>query len=312
MRRPDRQSGIALLVVMVIVALGTLLATELLRQQQLQIRRGANLLHGDQAFAYALGGEVWAKRLLIKDAADSQHDSLDEFWNEGLPPTPIPGGSISGRLHDLQARFNLNNLQDPAKFNGLTANRFVRLLGELDLPVEIRLAATDWLDSDSQVSAAGGGAEDDYYSRLSDPYRTANGYMADVTELRLLRGVTEEVYSILAPHVAALPIETAINVNTASAQVLQSLGLSPVDAETVIAAREDRPFEALTDFTALQVVADAINAGDLDEANLSVTSIFFELESEVVMGDLQFVQYSLLQRDGKNSVKVISRRRRGW
>jgi len=310
-KRPDRESGIALLMVMVIVALGTLLATELVRQQQLQIRRSGNLLHGDQAFEYALGGEVWARRLLLKDASDNQHDSLDEFWNQGLPPTPIPGGTISGRLRDLQGRLNLNNLQDGQTTNSLWDGRLQQLLKDLDLSLEIRQAMVDWLDPDS-VAQPAGGAEDDFYSRLPEPYRAANRPLADMTELRLLRGVSSEVYTALEPHVIALPGKTELNVNTASSQLLQTLGLSSTEAQTVIASREDKPFETLAAFTGLPVIDSAINAGTFDDSELTVKSDFFELETVVVMGDLRFVQYSLLKRDGNNAVTVLARRRRGW
>jgi general secretion pathway protein K len=307
----SRQAGIALLMVMVIVALATLLAVELVRQQQLQVRRGANLLHGDQAFEYALGGEVWAKRLLVKDAEDSEHDSLDEFWNRGLPPTPIPGGTIGGRLRDLQGHFNLNNLYLGTTPNALARERFSRLLAEQGLPAEITEAAGDWLDADSQVLAIGG-AEDDYYSRLPDPYRAANRPMADVTELRLLRGVTDEAYAALAPLVIALPEQTAININTAPSRVLQSLGLSAAEARIVIDARESEPFETLKQFTDLPVIDAAVKDGRVDVGNLTISSRFFELETEVRIGELYFVQYSLLLRNGSKSVAVIARRRRGW
>ncbi len=306
-----RQGGIALLMVMVIVALATLLATELVRQQQLQVHRGGNLLHGDQAFEYALGGEVWARRLLLKDAADSSHDSLDEFWNQGLPPTPIPGGTISGRLRGLQGRFNLNNLQAGQQPDTLWNERFERLLKDLDLPDGLRLAAVDWIDADSEVQP-GGGAEDDFYSRLPEPYRAANRPFADVSELHLLRGVSSEIYATLLPQVTVLPDKTQLNVNTAPGEMLQALGLSSAEAEAVIAARDKTPFKTLDAFTGLPVIAAAIDGGDFDDSALTVSSEYFELEVAVAMGDQRLVQYSLLKRDGKDTVTVLARRRRGW
>jgi general secretion pathway protein K len=49
---------------LVIVALAAVAAASFVAQQQLDIRRTRNLSGGDQAWAYAEGGETWAKLIL--------------------------------------------------------------------------------------------------------------------------------------------------------------------------------------------------------------------------------------------------------
>ena len=124
-----RQRGVALLTALAVVALATVAATYMMSAQQLQIRRTGNQLLQEQAWQYALGAEAWSKTILAQDAADNDIDSLDENWAIELPPLPIEGGSLSGRLTDLQGRFNLNNLVNSSgKLNTASLDQLQKLL----------------------------------------------------------------------------------------------------------------------------------------------------------------------------------------
>jgi len=96
--------------VLLIVALATVTAVAMTTRQQFDIRRTANLLNSEQAYLYALGGEEWAKQILLRDAAKNKFDHTKELWALPLPPTFISGGNLQGHIEDLQSRFNLNNL----------------------------------------------------------------------------------------------------------------------------------------------------------------------------------------------------------
>jgi len=68
------------------------------------------------------------------------------------------------------------------------------------------------------------GAEDLDYENLDLPYRTAKKILVSVSELRLVRGVSQVIWEKLRPYITALPaVGTKININTASAPVLKSL-----------------------------------------------------------------------------------------
>ena len=60
----------------------------------------------------------------------------------------------------------------------------------------------DWLDSDN-LPYSSAGAEDDYYLRQNPAYRAANRKFQSISELRLVKGVTAEVWNKLAPFVCA-------------------------------------------------------------------------------------------------------------
>src|SRR5207247_2554528 len=56
---------------------------------------------------------------------------------------------------------------------------------------DIAAAIVDWVDADTQPRQ--GGAENEYYSGLTPPYRTRNGPLDSIDELLLVRGVTPQL-----------------------------------------------------------------------------------------------------------------------
>ena len=218
-----RARGVALIIALVVVALATMLATRIGAQGALDQRRASTLLAQEQAFQVALGAEAWAIEILRDDAERSQRDSLDESWATPLPPVPIDGGTVEGRLEDMQGRFNLNNLikTDGTK-NEATFAVFQRLLARLQLEPKWASLLVDWIDSDN-VADGIDGAEDGFYTGLSPPYRPPNRPITSTSELLALPGFGPDRYRRLQPFVAALPVGTPLNVCTAPGEVLDSL-----------------------------------------------------------------------------------------
>jgi general secretion pathway protein K len=75
-------------------------------------------------------------------------------------------------------------------------------------------AAADWVDSDAVPGP--GGAEDEAYAAGQAPYRTGNTLFADPGEVRVLAGMTPDIYARLRPWLCALPVSdlSPININT--------------------------------------------------------------------------------------------------
>jgi general secretion pathway protein K len=194
-------------------------------------------------------GTDWARAILAEDARMSAIDHLGESWTQKIPLIPIDEGELGGFLEDQQGRWNLNNLVRSGKQDPIQFEIMQRLLESLGLPVELAFALQDWMDGDSEQSAAGG-AEDDYYLSLPTPYRAANAILSHVDELRLVRGFSPDVIEKLRPFVTALPESSAINVNTAPREVLASLQqtYSDSDLDAVVSRRERLPFRDLADF----------------------------------------------------------------
>lgn len=326
-----RQKGIALIVAVLVVAIAAVLATGLVDRLNLDIRRTENLIHSEQAYVYAQGAEIIAIAALSQDRKDNKYDSLDEEWAMETPPFPVDGGAVVGKLTDLQSCFNINNLNRSINAANLNEDiqRFARLLNAVDVPTAAADSVIDWLDDDMQTTAPGG-AEDDWYIGLTPPYRAANGPITSISELRMVKGFeptetradTQQPYDKLAPYVCALPVSTAINVNTASDKVLKSLSSDMTD-DDVIKIIEHRnggpepadienaqPFETIEQFKTF--MQNELKKPNFSTQNMSVSSNFFLLDSTAQIGNNRSSLYSIIQRDDNGKCHVIARSQGVW
>ena len=290
----SRQGGVALVTALLVVSLATVAAVAMATRLQVDMRRTGNLLHGEQAYAYALAAESWAEVILRRDANDSTIDTLAEDWATALPPITVEGGIVSGRIEDLQGRFNVNNLiGTDGKPSEPDLAYFKRLLTLLEIDPGLATALLDWIDADINATFPDG-AEDDIYLLENPPYRAANRPLVSVSELRLVKGFSAEIVALLEPYITALPEPTALNVNTASPVVLQALHaeLGAMDAEQILDARGEEGFQELEAFLAL----DALAGLQLD-IDVGVKSDWFSVLTDVRIGRGQARLDSRLHRN---------------
>jgi general secretion pathway protein K len=299
----SRQRGVAVLTAMLVVAIGTIIAVNLMWQATLDLRRTESALAADQGLMYMQGAEAWAADILRQDLVDSPtSDHLSEPWATKLPPLPVDGGVIVGRLEDLQGRFNLNNLvKADGTQNDLARKEFERMLLLLQVDPALAGAVVDWLDADTDLRFPTGG-EDVTYAGADPPYRTANSMITSASELMAVSGFTKEIYAKVAPYVTALPIGTKLNVNTASAVVLASLSddIDVAAAEGLVEQRNDGPFADI-DKTFEGLVEPRV----LKE--IDGVSQHFLLTATVTLGTNQLTMRSVLQRDASGLTRSLFR-----
>jgi len=182
--------------------------------------------------------------------------------------------------------------------------RFALLLRNLEIDEMVLPAILDWMDGDTDERFPNG-AEDDYYSRMKPPYRTANHGLTDVSELKLVRGVDDKVFAKLRPFVTVLPDVTAINVNTAPVEVLMSLGpaMDRATADMIVEARKVRAFRSVAEFRALPMLLGR----PLVSQGLTVGTDFFTLEMDVTSGQSMLAARALLARRDGDNVMLVSR-----
>lgn len=307
MRFHTLQKGVALITALLIVALATVISVQLSTHLQLDIRRTGNLIASDQALAYIKEAEYLAGRFLQADREDNDFDHLGEPWASEIPPLPVEGGHIQGKLSDLQACFNINALYHDGKINELARSRFKLLSQQLATPVNVDLsqAIIDWLDLDLETTIPDG-AEDNYYLNLERPYRSANQAMQSLSELRLIRGFDDNATIEQMQHwLCAFGTSASINVNTAPKEVLKSLaaGMSDDTVASIIELRKSEPFESTSDFLDKNKLSEIIK----ETEGLSVSSNYFLLESEANIGQARTLMYSIIQRDNDGKTQVIAR-----
>jgi general secretion pathway protein K len=243
------QRGVAVVMAMSVVALAAIATTAMMTTQSTWSRASELEVNHAQAQVLIQAGVDWARAVLSDDRRMNNVDHLKEPWALRLPPMPVDNGELAGYIEDQQGAFNLNNLITGDKISVLQLERFRRLLSILGLPTTLASSLADWLDADSDPQP-NGGAEDEYYLALQPPYLAANRPLTDVEELALVRGFNDQVRARLSPFVSALPANTAINVNTASPEVLSAVivGLDLDAARALVAQRERAYFRDSGDF----------------------------------------------------------------
>lgn len=312
-----RQRGVALIIALVVVALATVLATRIGAQGARDQRRAATLFALEQSYQVALGAEAWAIETLFDDASRTQRDSLDEIWATPIGRLPLDDGigdvgPVPGQpwLEDMQGRFNLNNLVDATGTKNVVAyEQFQQLLTKLQLEPKWASLVLDWIDPDTLADGVDG-AEDGVYLGQQPAYRPPNAPITSISELLALPGFGIERYRKLAPYVAALPVDTPLNVCTASGLVLDTLapGMTQFsqDAKQLLANRQKGCFPLVQDVKSA-VQQAGMDAAQADALRIAESSKWFRVTTLVSIGTTQLTLYSLVERNAGGYSRVVLR-----
>ncbi len=297
----QRQSGVALITILLIVALLTAIVSRIGLSGQLWVRQVENGNALARARQATVAAQLWVSDVLERDT--NQYDAADDMWAQTLPPIPAGWGILSGRIEDMQSRFNLNNLIDAeGKLNAQALQQFERLLQILGLDTGIAQSVVDWIDADGSP-AGPWGAEDVYYIGLATPYFAANRRFEDVAELRLVRGVDGEVWQKLAPYVCALPESTLININTSSIEVLAATVLEwDVSGQAMTMAKQWSEAIKKQPVVDQAMIAERL-LGDREKpvpAGLETISRYFMAHTQLNFDNVEYRMSSLYRRiDGR-------------
>jgi len=287
-----------------VVALAALTATAIMVSQSTWSRQSELAADHVQAQTLIQVGVDWTRAVLSYDHRSNNVDHLGETWALKLPPIPVENGSLAGQIEDQQGRFNLNNLVKNGKVNLAQLAHFQRMLSILGLPPALADTLADWIDEDSEPQPQGG-AEDGFYLALQPPYLAANRPLVDVAELVLVSGFDDGVRARLRPFVSALPVFTAVNVNTAPpeviAAVVEDLGLD--GARTLVEKRKRAYFRDRADFLN-QLPRDAQAATE----DISFSSNYFMVQMRVTIDSAQARSAALLARTDANWPTIVWRK----
>lgn len=316
------QQGAALLIVLMVVALVSILATEMGARLQLQVQRAINIKSNNQAYWYARSAEEYARKsiaLLMEESGDKIH--LNQPWAEKFE-YPMDGGGISVSLEDMQSCFNLNALPNANQTNTnsqeptLVMTAFARLVQASDENIPsytvdtVRDSLADWLDADDQMRVYG--AEDSEYASRAYPYLATNGKMVSQSELRLINGVEPAWLEALLPLVCVIPDndQMVLNVNTLNeerAPVLAALtGLTISQANSIIGARPMDGWDDVNDFLAEPDIA-ALNLQPEQNEWFSVTTEYFILHTKSRYNEASFAMSTVFNAGSSGKISVLRR-----
>lgn len=195
----EAQAGIALLLVVWLLALLTVIAGEFMASGRVKAAAEHNKSDDLRALALAQAGYRAAVAALdgpiegLELDADEQLLLRYKGFTEGVAAAatdqPLGDGTYSWRVSDEDGLVNINKALRPVLEN-LLRQCGMEFGAERDTVIDSIL---DWRDTNRDHRL--NGAEEDYYRALDPPYSSKDGPIDVVEELLLVRGVTARLYA---------------------------------------------------------------------------------------------------------------------
>lgn len=270
----NRQRGVALISVLLVLSLALLLVGGLLRSHRLLLHSSAQQLQQVQLRQLGLAGEDWARVVLESSGiTPSGPVDLSQGWARLEPVLEVDGAELHIDIEDLSGRLNLNALLALGQIDQVTLGRWTRLLALLDLPP------------------------------LSLPQV---GPVQELSQLRLLPGIDGQTLRRLEPWVVLLPKDARLNINTAPWQLLMTLdGMEDGPANALVNQRRHAPYASVQAFT-----NDPVLSGlGLNSHGLGVGSRWFRITVSVTHAGSRLRLASDVERDSVSGRWTVRQRR---
>lgn len=353
LRLQSKPRGIALVIVMIVVVVLAVLAGGFAYSMKVETRLGRNSAFDSDMENLGRSGVELARYILaqhLKIPMQGAYTALNQKWANGpattnellvdisLDNNPLGPGEFSIRMVDMESKFNLSAIRDERYLTIL--QRALEMSGVDATEVSIISESyLDWVDPDNNKRLHG--AETDFYASLvpDAPYVAKNGPMDDISEFLLIRGMTPEIYfgsgggpfappvdPMASPHsqssskglrdlfttISAAGV--AVNVNTASADVLQLLpGMDATLARAIIETRagpdhmdgteDDLPFEQRGDLGGVPgLTPELLN---VMSQYLVIQSSIFQVTVEARIGTYARLYEALVQRRSATEVTIL-------
>lgn len=301
MLRISRIKGSALLTALFIMTLVAIVATAMSTKVQLDIYRTRLILTHDKIYLASQAVTFWALGELSNDK-NKFRKATPQGVISLFPPALEhidPSVTLEGALYDLQAQYNINNLENKKSMIG-----FLNLIG-IAMPqapeaekVKLALGINDWLSS--YDLARGKDNYLSYYMGQKPPYYPSHQLMSSKSELRLVKDVNAPLYLALEPFITALPEPTPININTAPLKVLKSLSSTKKETQIneLIKARQEK---GIRDLSKISEILKKLNIAN---DQITLDSSYFLSVASATSDNLSLTVYTLFQRSQDKNGKV--------
>ena len=321
LRLAKRDRGIALIIVMIMVAALTVIVTGFAYSMRVEAKLARNTRFNPDMDWLGRSGVELARFLLSKRApGEEQMDALHQKWAGGpgrvgmdamAEPEPweqltmtnvkLGNGTFSIKITDMERKLNINSAPEPL------LRYILEMHGGVDATdVDVFIdSLRDWMDPDENPGL--NGAESDFYLSEYPPYYSKNGPLDHITELKLVQGFKDQpsIYNVFAKNFTAIS-GGLINVNTASAQVLELLpGMDPFIADEIVMYRAgpDGPYRSPNQIGAV-LEPFGMDPGSIQQF-LATESATFEVEITAKIGTQQRKYISLLRRLSPQDIRIL-------
>jgi general secretion pathway protein K len=277
--RSDR-TGIALIVVLIVIVVLGILAGGFAYTMRVETTLARNASFNTELDWIGRAGVGHCQWVLSQMCPQEPYEALTQAWAKGtgskctndveMGEVVVGNGSFTWEIEDQDRYFNINRVDEQLLNEALT------IIGvDAGQMTAIVSSILDWRDTDSNPRMSG--TESEVYEQQDPPYVAKNGPFDDMSELLLVRGVTQGMYrgstgsslprivNRAAGHQGVFeePIYTIglaslfctlsgplANINTASAQVLQIVpSIDENIASAIIQEREslNGPYQSIQD-----------------------------------------------------------------
>lgn len=299
--RTTKNRGGALLTALFIMTLVAIVATAMTTRLQLDIYRTRLILTHDKLYLASQAVSFWALGELSNPQI--QYTTQDKTGMVSHFPKNMvsiyPQVQITGGIIDMQNRYNLNNLSNKAAFPQFIAlgKAMADKISDVDSK-RLALALNDWLYP--YDLGRGEDAYTSYYLAQKPPYYPSHQLMQSFSELRLVKDVQANTFLALEPYTTVLPEITPININTASKQVLLSLGngLNEQRLTELISARGDKGIKDINQ------VNNILKKSNISSDNITIESQFYLSVAYVKSDDFNLTVYTLIKRVKSKQNKI--------
>jgi type II secretory pathway component PulK len=343
--------GIALIIVMIAIFVLSVMAAGFAYSMKVETKLAQNAENEEQLLWLGRSGVELARWVLAQEKCP--YDSLNQIWAGGpgadcetnsplagisLDNYQIGDGTVSIKIVDLERKVNVNTA------NAAALQQALNLMGvSADEMAIISDSILDWINPANGPRL--NGAESDYYQKLTPPYYAKNAPIDDLSELLLVRGISEhpEIYwgGSASNHPPATfqqklgfmnspfqapdypfglvdvftPLSSGrININTADVNVLQMIpGVDQAIAQNIIKVRAGpdgvEGNEDDTPFTSVnQLVMAELNPQLVSQLSgiCTVRSSTFEVHVTARVGDSKREYVAVLFRNSGTDIQVLS------
>ena len=236
-------NGAVLVIVLWVLAVLTSIAMGLSYRTGLEARR-IGAFHGKvQALALC---QAAIERMMFELQKDEQgYDSLKDLWSNNrqlFDHYRLQSGTYTISYHRTNGAnptkhdtfFGASDEESMINVNTASKETWERLLKGEGLSPDLYEPIMDWIDADTNARLHGAEAAD--YASLDRPYVPRNGKIPMLDELLLIKGIKPDIFEKISPLVTVYG-DGKVNINTASSQVLEAIGLPPDLVEKILRYR---------------------------------------------------------------------------
>lgn len=200
--RISRKRGAALITVLVIVFIIMTIITNITYSNYRVIQRLTNQKIKEQSYATLITAVNFGRAGLATSGATSQIDTLSDLWAQPLPKTWITDTmQMGGHIEDEQGKFNINDLIVNGNVNTPILEQFSALLSYLNIAPTIATSIALYMADPSNENTIMR-----QYTTDNPPSRPAGRPLIDISELLLVKGVSQDILTKLAPYITAIPV----------------------------------------------------------------------------------------------------------